>query len=248
VLVENGDSMQRLLSRYMDGAEIVPVASLEESIRELAEAPAQALLINEIDVGEALQRLNKSAGLPYGIPVFVCSVPGAEQAAGDLGVADYLVKPISRDRLLGTLDRMELPGKTVLIADDEPDALQLFWRMLASAGRGYRVLTAMDGHEAMHILRKQHPDVLLLDLVMPDMDGFQLLAAKNEDPVLRSIPTIVISARDPFGQPIVSNALAVTRGGGVSTPELLESIEALSKILGPPGGSDDPGQTARQSG
>jgi CheY-like chemotaxis protein len=236
--------MQRLLTRYMDGAEIVAVASMEESVEELSRAPTQALLVNEIDMGEALRRLDESAGLPYDVPVFVCSVPGAEKVAGDLGVADYLVKPISRERLLEALDQMELKGKTVLVVDDEPDALQLFWRMLASAGRGYRVLTAADGKEAMRLLHTQRPDAMLVDLVMPEMDGFQLLAAKNEDPTLRDVPAIVTSARDPFGQPIVSKALAVTRGGGVSTTQLLDSIKVLTQILAPTNQPGDPARTA----
>jgi CheY-like chemotaxis protein len=118
-----------------------------------------------------------------------------------------------------------------LIVDDEPDALQLFGRMLALPGRGYRVLLARDGREAMGILEQYRPDAILLDLVMPNMDGFQLLEARKGDPALRDIPVVVISARDPAGQPIVSSALAVTRGGGLSVRQLLASIEAVGEIL-----------------
>jgi len=128
-----------------------------------------------------------------------------------------------------------LQGKTILVVDDEPEALRLFRRMLASTGRGYRVLRAANGRQALAILRSERPDAILLDLVMPEMDGFQLLAAKNADPALRDIPVVAISARDPAGQPILSNALAVTRGGGLSTPQLLACIEALSRILSPAG-------------
>jgi len=248
VLVERGNSMRRLLTRYMDGAEIVSVSTIEASLEALSEAPAQAMLVNEIDVRNALRALDDAPVLPSDVPLFVFSVPGAEQVAGDLGIANYLVKPISRERLLGVLDQLDLDGKTVLIVDDEPDALQLFWRMLASAGRGYRVLTAADGREAMHLLHTQRPDVMLLDLVMPEMDGFQLLVAMHEDPALRDIPSIVISARDPFGQPIVSKTLAVTRGGGISTAQLLDSIESLSRILAPASQTGSPERTATLSG
>ena len=233
VVLETGDSLQRLLTRYLDNADIVPVTRLDEAIQQLSDVPAQALLVNDVAVNESLQRLNASAALPYSTPAIICSVPGAVEAADALGASDYLIKPISREALLTALDRLQLCGKTVLVVDDEPDALRLFWRILVSASRGYRVLTASDGHQALQILREQHPDAILLDLVMPDMDGFQVLAAKNEDPTLRDIPTVVISARDPAGQPIVSNALAVTRGGGLSIHQLLASIEALSRILTP---------------
>ena len=66
---------------------------------------------------------------------------------------------------------------------------------------------------------------------MPSMDGFRLLQEKSEDPTLRGIPAIVISARDPAGQPIVSNTLAITRKDGLSIHQLLACIQAVMHIL-----------------
>ena len=248
VVLESGDSLQRLLTRYLDGVEIAPVSSLEEALQELARVPALALLVNETSPGEALRRLNEAVTLPYGTPAMACFVPGVYEAADALGVSDYLVKPISRDALLGALDRLSLKGNTVLVVDDEPEALRLFRRMLASTGRGYCVLRAPDGRQALDILRRQRPDAILLDLIMPDMDGFQLLAAKSADPALRDIPTIVISARDPAGQPILTGTLAVARGGGLSTPQLLACIQAFTQILSAAAQPDDPVLTGKSSG
>jgi CheY-like chemotaxis protein len=113
------------------------------------------------------------------------------------------------------------------------DALRLFYRMLTSADRGYRVLTAPDGRQAWAMLRDERPDVLLTDLVMPEMDGFELLAAKNADPALAGIPAVVLSARDPHGQPIVCKAFAVTGRAGLSLVQLLAGITTLSRAVGP---------------
>lgn len=248
VVLESGSSLGRLLGRYLHSTELICVATLERAVEELKAAPAQALVVNAAQVSEALQRFISSAVLPYGTPVIVCSVPAPYDAASALGACDYLVKPVSREALLAALERLGLEGKTVLVVDDEPDALQLFWRTLASAGRGYRVLTAADGRQALQLLREHKPDAILLDLVMPDMDGFQLLAAKNEDPDLREIPAVVISARDPAGQPIVSNALAATREGGLSVRQLLAGIEALSQILAQTNLTRDLAPTASPSG
>ena len=231
VVVEVGKTLQRLLSRHLDEMEMVPTASLEEALQEVSRVPTQVLLINATSVDDALRQLDGRAGLPRGVPVIICSVPGAGEAAGALGASDYLVKPITRQALLEALDRLCLEGRKVLIVDDEPDALRLFRRMLIASGRGYRVLRATEGRHALNIMREESPDVVLLDLVMPDMDGFQLLAERAADPVLRDIPVVVISARDPAGQPIVSSALYVTRGGGLSIQQLLRSIAALSQIL-----------------
>jgi CheY-like chemotaxis protein len=169
--------------------------------------------------------------MPYDIPIFVCSIPGIDQATGDLGISDYLTKPVSRDVLLAALDRLGHPVEKVLVVDDEPDALRLFGRMLASANRGYRVLRAYDGRQAMTIIRRERPDVILLDLIMPEMSGFEFLALKHKDPALGDIPVVLISARDPWGHPIVSSALAVTRASGLSARTFLDCLQALSAIL-----------------
>ena len=99
------------------------------------------------------------------------------------------------------------------------------------SGRGYRVLRAKSGQRALGLLRDRRPDVILLDLVMPGMDGFQVLQEKAGDPAVRDVPVIVVSARDPAGQPIVSSTLAVTQGGGLSTRQLLMGIEFISRVL-----------------
>ena len=247
VVLEEGDSLRRLVARYLDGAEVAHVSSLDEAIAELAESPGQALLVNDLALNGGLQRFCSTA-LPYDIPVIVCSVPEAHQAGRVPGTLDYLIKPISRDMLLAALDRLDPPPESVLIVDDEPEALRLFRQMLISADREYRVLRARDGREALHVLRTQRPDVMLLDLVMPHMDGFELLEAKRQDPQLRDIPTLVISARDPAGQPIVSSALAVTRCGGLSMRHVLACIQAVSEILSPAAPAADPAPIAAPSG
>jgi signal transduction histidine kinase/CheY-like chemotaxis protein len=240
VVLESGKVLRRLLSRYTDGIEIAPVASLQQAIHALGSEPARALLINDVSIGDALRRLDEHVELPYGTPAIVCSVPGIHEAAGGLGVSDYLVKPISRETLLATLDRLGLKGKTVLIVDDQLEALQLFRRMLISEGCGYRILRATNGQQGMRILREQGADAVLLDLVMPRMDGFRFLAEKSQDPAVRDIPVVVISACDPAGQPVVSNALAVTRRGGLSVPQLLSCIDTLSTTLAAAGPTDGP--------
>jgi len=111
--------------------------------------------------------------------------------------------------------------------------------MLASGEHRYRVLRATSGQQALSLLRERQPDAMMLDLVMPNMDGFQVLLEKNEDPCIREIPTIVISAKDPTGEPIVSDALTVTRNGGLSIGDLLACVQAFSEILAPSGSPDD---------
>jgi CheY-like chemotaxis protein len=233
VVCETGGSLAHLLSRYLQDARVTAVPDLAEALVQAANLRAQAVVVNTIVTAELLAQLESAIALPEGIPVMVCSVPGAPDAAGSLGVADYLVKPVAREMLLAVLDKLGMDGKKLLVADDDEDALRLFYRMLTSADRGYRVLTAPDGRQAWAMLRDERPDVLLTDLVMPEMDGFELLAAKNADPALAGIPAVVLSARDPHGQPIVCKAFAVTGRAGLSLVQLLAGITTLSRAVGP---------------
>jgi len=240
VVLESGSSLQRLLARYMDVAEIVPVTSMKQALQEASHTPTQALLVNATSPVRAARCLAQARSLPAGTPVIICSVPGAREVANELGVFDYLVKPVTREDLLEALDRLNLRGKTILVVDDEPDAVRLFRRMLISAGRGYRVVRASDGQEALDVMRGEQIDAVLLDLVMPNLDGFRLLEVKSQDPALRGIPVIVISARDPMGQPVVTNAVTITQGEGLSMHHLLRCIEAVTRLLSPEGLRDGP--------
>jgi signal transduction histidine kinase/CheY-like chemotaxis protein len=177
--------------------------------------------------------------------------PGAGargQGAPAEGAQIRLVKPVARQALLDALDALGVTGGTVLIVDDEPDARHLFGRMLAPAGTGLRILQARDGVEALAILQTATPDVIVLDLVMPNMDGFQLLAHKQQDPVLRAIPVIIVSAQDAARQPILAANVVLSRGGGISAGDLLRAIRFTAQMLDHGAPVGDPAPPAGLSG
>ena len=233
IVVEDGSALSRLLVRYLDNAELSPVANVESALEAIAAMPAQAILVNAASVGESLARIENELALPFGLPLIACSLPDIRDAAEALSATDYLIKPISRDDLLAALDGLGQDVHTILIVDDEPDALRLFRRMLVSARRDYRVLRASSAKQARMIMRETIPDVVFSDLVMPEQDGYRLIAEMRADPALRDIPIVVISARDPQSQPTVSKSLAVVRGGGIAINQLLTAIETLVSVLSP---------------
>jgi signal transduction histidine kinase len=246
VILESGNTLQRLLTRHWDKVETAPVASLEEAIAELSRLPAQTLLINETSADKILKHLNLAQQLPHNTPLIICSIPPLDDLQ-PLGISVRLVKPIFSETLLAALDQLNVKEGTILVVDDESDALQLFRRMLASSKRDYRILLARDGQEALAVLQECRPQVILLDLVMPTLDGFQFLELRRRDPALSEIPVVIISARDPASQPLMSSLVAATMAGGLSVNQLLAVIEAFSRVLGPSGLIGDPGPTAAPS-
>jgi signal transduction histidine kinase/CheY-like chemotaxis protein len=242
VLLEKGKMLQRLFTRYLDGVEVISVQDIEGAIAELSRSPAQALVVNEATFSDRPASREQLTALPHRTPAVTCWVPGEEETVRQLGVVRYLVKPVAREVLLSTLKGLGEDVKSILVVDDQPEALQLFARMLASAKRGYRVLRAENGRRALNLLRQRRPDVMLLDLIMPGMDGFQVLQEKRQDPSISDIPVLIISSRDPSGEPIVSNMLSVARSDGLSVRDLLDCIQAVSEILSPARRPDSQGQ------
>ncbi len=232
VVLDRGNTLPRLLSRYAGDVEVDLATTPTEALSLLADAPAHALVINLASMPEEENLLEPFGALPYDTPVFACWLT-SDDSIHQLGIAHYLVKPVGGAELLEAVHALPSPIHTVMIADDEPDLLRLFTRILAGAPERYRVISASDGIEALMLLRESHPDVLILDLLMPHMSGFDLLKEKQADPSIRDIPVIVVSSRDPNSQPIVSNKLVVARSGGLSMRNLFDSIEALTGVLTP---------------
>jgi nitrogen-specific signal transduction histidine kinase/CheY-like chemotaxis protein len=232
VVMEYGHVLERLLTRYMANAEVVRVQSLDEAMDVLSESPARAFVVNSALLPQQSWPETGWGKLPFDTPLVSCWLP-SDVAPEPLGVVRYLVKPVNRTRLEEAMLALGPEVRTVLVCDDEPDILRLFLRMLAGLARGYQIITATSGMEALAALRELRPDAMILDLLMPEMTGFDLLQEKAKDPDLQAIPVIVASSLDPFNQPIVSNQLFVARGSGLSSRDLLQCIESLSAVLAP---------------
>ena len=237
VVLEKGLSLQRILTRYLAGTEIIAAQSTPEVAQILRQSPVQALVINAPPHEKLSAEILALA--PFGTPVISCWLPGEVEAASQLGAIQYIMKPVTRDKLLSAVE--ELPRKFppsgalkhILIVDDEPDELHLFARMLESAPQGYQVLQANNGKRALEMLRSRHIDLMLLDLVMPVLNGFQVMEEKQQDPTIRDIPVIVVSSRDPLGEAIISSTIQISHNGGFSSAHLLEIIQTVTEIILP---------------
>lgn len=231
VVVDGEGELPRLIERYLPGAEIEHVINIAAAVDATHRSPAQALVVNNPPDAPLPARL--MGDLPFGTPVISCWLPSEQAAARRLGVVEYLVKPLTRDHLTRALQRLGPAIQTVLIADDQEDELHLFTRMIESDDQRYSILQVTNGPRTLNMLRNRSPDVLLLDLVMPGMSGYEVLAAKAADPAIAEIPVIVISSCDPAGDPIAGHTLAVTQGTGLSQQNVIACIHAISEILAP---------------
>ena len=141
VLVDKGDTLRRILARRLEGVDLVTAPSLAAAVEGLHRAPAQALVINETLISAGLEQLQTTV-LPPGTPVVLCSLPGVDVDSEKIGHTLRLVKPVSRETLLGALERAGVAAGNILIVDDEPDALAAF---RAHAGLDRAGLSGMAG-------------------------------------------------------------------------------------------------------
>jgi CheY-like chemotaxis protein len=127
------------------------------------------------------------------IPVIMLTIVDDKNLGYALGAADYLTKPIDRERLVTVLERhrRDLP---VLVVDDDAGLRELLRRMLEP--EGYAVVEAENGRVALERLRDVSPSVILLDLMMPEMDGFEFVAEFRRHEAWRAIPIVVVTAKD----------------------------------------------------
>lgn len=231
VVVDQEQTLHRLLARYLPDVEVELTPDTPTALAALRRSPAQALLVNQPPFAQLPPDI--LGNLPFGTPVITCWLPGEHEAAKRLGVVEYLIKPLSQEKLLAALARLGPAIKTVLLVDDEEDELHLFARMIEADAQRYALLQVTTGQRALSMLRSRRPDLLLLDLIMPGMNGFQVLAEKARDPAIAAIPVIIISSRDPAGDPLIGNTLTVTHGAGFTQRNLVTSIQALGEILAP---------------
>ena len=134
------------------------------------------------------------------IPVIIVSIVDEKNLGFSLGAVEYFVKPVNRDDLVHALDRVHLLPSggehqpTVLVIDDDRAATDLIQVILES--EGYRVLKAFHGQEGVEVATREHPDVVILDLIMPEMSGVAVAHQMKQIPATRGIPIIVLTSLD----------------------------------------------------
>jgi CheY-like chemotaxis protein len=188
------DLMQRFLAR--EGFRVVTASGGEEGLRLARELRPDAITLDVMMPGMdgwAVLTALKADPDVADIPVVMLTIVDDKNLGYALGASDYLTKPIDRERLVTVL-KQHRRDRPVLVVDDDLTLRQLLRRMLEP--EGYAVVEAENGRVALERLRQVSPSVILLDLMMPEMDGFEFVAEFRRHEAWRAIPIVVITARD----------------------------------------------------
>ncbi len=241
LVIEDDAGAVRLLSEYLlRGGYRVEVASNGPQALEMARALKPIaitldILIPKLDGWEVLRAL-KSDESTCDIPVLIISVVDDYAMGFALGATDYFVKPIDRQALLDRLDRFtstataQKSNVRILAVDDDPDTLDLLHGILASAG--YTVLRARGGAEGIRQAQEAQPDLIILDLIMPDVSGFDVATVLRANTTTTQIPILVLTAKDLTAedrQSLTGQVAAVLQKGMLSPEDLLGWLDQVTR-------------------
>lgn len=219
------------LSSYGAQVEVVACAGMADVIDEAHKTPAHAVLLGANSVAGLLQLLHAAAPQLPDTPVLGWALPLRTASALRAGADQYLVKPLSLPALKQKLAAVSQPLRRVLVADDDEEARRLLARMLALHDAGIVVAEAADGEEALQLLHEQDFDLLLLDMMMPRLNGLQVLEALRSDARTCGMPVIMISAQDLYATQPVCSEMVITLGAGIKLGKALECTVGVAQIL-----------------
>jgi CheY-like chemotaxis protein len=233
--IDDDPQIISLYERYLQpqGYQVIALSDPKRAVERVKQVKPFAVTLDimmpNIDGWQVLDTL-KSDPETRQTPVIICSIIDDFEKGFSLGAADYLVKPILEDDIVDALDRLNADGsiREVLVIDDDPNDLRLIGKILNDDGR-YKAALAEGGRKGWDLISSgSPPHAVILDLFMPDINGFEILGNMRADPKLRDIPVIVISGVDlsaeqknqltEFGQRLLSK-------GDFNEKELLTTIQ-----------------------
>lgn len=240
--VDDDAGVITLFRRYL-GTQGYRVVGLTRGDRVIEEAKRLQPYAITLDIlmpdrsGWEVIRDLKSDPVTRNIPIIVCSIMAERDKGLSMGVADYLVKPILEQDLLTALERITHdPTQTqVLVVDDNLDDRNLLQRILTDAG--YTVSVATNGVEAIASLTISRPDLVVLDLMMPEIDGFAVLESMKAHAETRNIPVVVVTAKELTASEradLTARVQALLQKGLFNQERLLGDVAAALARLSPP--------------
>lgn len=223
ILVSPDRWLAQFLQQHLRGYRVVPAADRSSAVHLAAEFRATAIIQDH--------RTDSLDGELAGpVPVLQVPLPRSDRLAAELGVAAYLVKPVTRSQLREAIGRLNRSARSILIVDDDDRFDRLLMRMLQSPSQplAQDIRIAHNGRDALEQLARERPDLILLDLSMPELRGEELIAELKQTPAWAEIPVIIISGQDQVDHRLrLGGPIAVDRKDGFLLEELLGTVEAM---------------------
>jgi PAS domain S-box-containing protein len=201
LIVDDEMPARELLASYLEpGYRVAMAESGDKALKEAQRLRPDVITLDVMMPGssgfETLAALRKNPET-VNIPVIILSIVDQKQVGFALGATDYLLKPVRKPALLEMMRRhVPSPGDddaSILLVDDDPKALELLQEALRSAG--YEVQSVRSGARALEVLAHKVVGAILLDLLMPGMDGFQVIRHVREEPALKDLPILVMTGK-----------------------------------------------------
>jgi signal transduction histidine kinase/CheY-like chemotaxis protein len=231
VLCDRTGDLYPALSRYSGKVELVDTRDLPQAIEELERCPAHAVVVNAPSLDDLWPWVERARQEMPETPIIGYAVPPRLEHTLKARAVDYLIKPVSRKDLERVIQAVGRPVRRVLVVDDDPDVLQLWTRMLHASDPALDVVRVSGGMEALDELHHRRPDLMLLDVLMPDISGWEILERKNRDEAIQDVPVVLVSAQDLISRPLSSEALLVSIGDGLSLGKLMACSLRVSELL-----------------
>jgi signal transduction histidine kinase/CheY-like chemotaxis protein len=240
VLYDPNHMLAEVVEYYKDSLEYSTCEETGQLIEDVKRDPANLVLINASSQEELTQTIETVRQSVQDTPLVGCILPRPAWEGLSKSVARILVKPITKSQLIQAIRELNLPVKRLLLVDNDTEITALYRRMLLADQPEMYVAAVDSGRAALQHMQTDPPDLVLLDLSMPEMDGFTLLAEKDRDPLTAAIPVMIVSATDLLTNPLQSRLIMATMANGVAPAKLVECAVALSELLLRPGSKLDP--------
>ncbi len=242
--IDDDDQVIDLYKKYLlpQGYQVVALTDPKKAIAQARVIKPYAITLDimmpEVDGWQVLHELKNDAET-RNIPVLICSIVEESDRGISLGAADYLVKPFLQEDLVNAVNRLNFNGaiRKILVVDDDEADLRLVKKILepqVTSGQLF-ISTAAGGIAGWDAIQEDPPDAVILDLFMPDLDGFSILEKLRADNELKGMPVIILSGADltpeqhkklnDFGQHMLTKGYLTQNELLVSLNDVLEKIK-----------------------
>ncbi|MEP7289341.1 MAG: ATP-binding protein [Chloroflexota bacterium] len=218
LVIERNAAVVAMLRRRFLNCEVIQVRE-SDSVEEMILQYNPKVIIDSTNANPIPQR----STVERSVPVIYCRLPEPSLNMESLGVAGYLTKPVWAQELLDQIGRLD-NVRDILLVDDDRGFVLLMEQILLTCKCGYSVRRAYGGREGFEAMKRQLPDLVVLDVALPDLDGISLLAKMRDDATLNPIPVLLLASEEHSEDIETQEPLVIT---GLTQSETIKGLVSI---------------------